>query len=83
MTYSTHPESPRVEDLPAPTAGRSGWPWTASVEPLETSLPDGALWPRISVITTSFNQGAYLEETLRSVLLQGYPNLDVYHHGWR
>ena len=76
MTYSTHPESPRVGDLPAPTAGRSGWPWPTSVEPLETSLPDGALWPRISVITTSFNQGPYLEETLRSVLLQGYPNLE-------
>ena len=30
----------------------------------------------ISVVTPSFNQGAYMEETLRSILLQGYPNLE-------
>ncbi len=27
-------------------------------------------------IVTSFNQAQYLEETIRSVLLQGYPNLE-------
>lgn len=35
-----------------------------------------ATWPKISIVTPSFNQGAYLEETIRSVLLQGYPNLE-------
>lgn len=33
-------------------------------------------WPRITVVTVSFNQAAYLEDTLRSVLDQKYPNLE-------
>jgi GT2 family glycosyltransferase len=32
-------------------------------------------WPSISVVMVSFNQAAFLEEGLRSVLEQGYPNL--------
>jgi GT2 family glycosyltransferase len=33
-------------------------------------------WPRISVVTVSYNQRQYLEQCLRSVLDQGYPNLE-------
>ncbi len=33
-------------------------------------------YPRISIITTSYNQGQFLEETIRSVLLQDYPAIE-------
>jgi len=39
-------------------------------------LEDRADWPRITIVTPSYNQGEFLEETLRSVHMQGYPNLE-------
>jgi glycosyltransferase involved in cell wall biosynthesis len=61
--------------LPAP-AGKAGWPWEGGGDSDPRDANDDFQWPRITIVTPSFNQGKYLEQTLRSVLLQGYPNLE-------
>lgn len=39
-------------------------------------LPGAKSWPKISIVTPSFNQGRYISETIESVISQGYPNLE-------
>ena len=48
------------------------------LQPWPLSTPDPArTWPRVSVVVPNFNYAATLERTLLSILMQGYPNLEL------
>ena len=81
----TAPLSTATRIHPAQTAAirwpeRQGIAWPHTTFDLSASFeqlkPAGLAWPKISVVTPSFNQVEYVEETLLSVLHQGYPALE-------
>lgn len=63
-----------LKEFPEPSIDKLGWPWT---EETPVSLyKNREDWPKISIVTPSYNQGYYIEKTIRSILLQNYPNLE-------
>ena len=67
---------PRLVELPVVSSGLTGWPWTEESDNASW-MKKRKEWPRVSLVMPSYNQRAFIEESIRSVLLQGYPDLEL------
>ncbi|MBD1394705.1 glycosyltransferase family 2 protein [Mucilaginibacter glaciei] len=72
-TVLSQPEG-LLKYLPAPPNSKTGWPFDQQCNP--TIYSDKTIWPKLTIVTPSFNQADFLEQTIRAVLLQNYPNLE-------
>ena len=71
----THGRASRLLRRLGALIGPGGTRYTEERPPQVPSEGD-TQWPKISVVTVSFNQAQYLEASVRSVLDQNYPNLE-------
>jgi len=72
-----------INEYPLPLEGKKGWPWTKDCSNLYPYVNSPSYefkdeyWPKISIVIPNYNCGKYLEESIRSILLQDYPNLEL------
>jgi len=55
---------------------RLNLPERSTPKVIPETTADGKPWPKISIVTPSFNMVNYIEDTILSVIGQGYPNLE-------
>lgn len=63
-----------LQALPCFESKKKGWPWTEQTSPDIYQSLDNI--PTITIVTPTRNQGHFIEETIRSILLQNYPKLE-------
>lgn len=66
----------KTKEIPPTLSEQTGWMWSNKVDQITNDSLNSSYYPKISIVTPSLNQGQFLETAIRSVLLQGYPNLE-------